>query len=197
VDKVLERLKELKGEESRYAYADTVTNAFLTGQIKALQKARGLTQEELAERVHTQQSGISRWMNSGFSTCKVETLRKFARAYGVRLRISFESFGTLPTDINGFTEERLAPPRFEDDLAFKESTNDSERCSKRSTARVLQWPAAAGFSPPIERAQLAVINAERSVPQDLVAISKFLALPVRSTEQTNVPESFTYGRKTA
>jgi transcriptional regulator with XRE-family HTH domain len=122
VDKILERLKDVKDDESRYAYADAVTNTFLTGQIKALQKARGLTQEELAERVRTQQSGISRWMNSGFSTCKVETLRKFARAYGVRLRISFEPFGTLPADIVGFTEDRLAPPKFEDDPAFKERT---------------------------------------------------------------------------
>ncbi len=126
MDKILERLKDLKDDESRSAYADAVTNTFLAGQIKALQKARGLTQEELAERVRTQQSGISRWMNSGFSTCKVETLRKFARAYGVRLRISFEPFGTLPADIVGFTEDRLAPPTFEDDAAFKERTAPSE-----------------------------------------------------------------------
>jgi len=116
VDKVLERFKnELKDEESRYTYADAVTDAFLTGQIKALREERGFTQEELAKLVGTQQSGISRWLNSGFSGCKVESLRKFARAYGVRLRISFEEFGTLPTDVEGFSKERLAPRRFEDD----------------------------------------------------------------------------------
>jgi transcriptional regulator with XRE-family HTH domain len=120
VDKVLERIRELKDEDSRYAYADAVTNAFLTGQIKALREERNLTQEQLADLVGTQQSGISRWLNSGFSTCKVDTLRKFARAYGVRLRISFEPFGTLPTDVRGFTKERLAPRKFEDDPAFKE-----------------------------------------------------------------------------
>jgi transcriptional regulator with XRE-family HTH domain len=127
VDKALERLKtEFTSEGARYAYADAVTNAFLTAQIKALREERGLTQEELAELVGTQQSGISRWLNSGFSTCKVETLRKFAKAYGVRLRISFESFGTLPRDVMGFTKGRLAPPRFEDDPALKEPVPEPE-----------------------------------------------------------------------
>lgn len=118
MDKVLERLKELKDEESRYAYADAVTNAFLAGQIKALQEERDLTQEQLAALIGTKQSGISRWLNTGFSTCKIETLRKFAKAYGVRLRISFEDFGSLPDDLRRFDAKHLAPPRFEEDPAF-------------------------------------------------------------------------------
>src|SRR5947209_1981363 len=113
VDKVLERLNtEFTSEESRYAYADSVTNAFLTGQIKALREDRGLTQEKFAELVGTQQSGISRWQNSGYSSCKVETLRKFAKAFGVRLRITFEEFGSLPEDVRGFTKKRLTPRKF-------------------------------------------------------------------------------------
>lgn len=123
MDKVLERLKTLKDEESRYAYADAVTNAFLAGQVKKLQEARDLTQEQLAALIGTKQSGISRWLNTGFSTCKVETLRKFAKAYGVRLRISFEEFGTLPTDVGEFTKKRLVPRKFEDDPAFFPNEN--------------------------------------------------------------------------
>lgn len=119
VDKVIERFKtEFKTDDARYAYADSVANAFITGQINALREARDLTQEQLAELVGTRQSGISRWQNSGYSSCKVETLRKFAKAFGVRLRLSFEEFGSLPDDIGGFTKERLAPRRFEDDPVF-------------------------------------------------------------------------------
>lgn len=140
MDKVLERIKELKDEESRYAYADAVTNAFLTGQIKALREERNLTQEKLAELVGTQQSGISRWLNSGFSTCKVETLRKFAKAYGVRLRITFEEFGTLPTDVRGFTKDRLAPRKFEDDTAFKEPASEPEPKEAIVGTQSLQGP---------------------------------------------------------
>lgn len=117
MDKILERLREF-GEEARYAYADSVTNAFITAQIKELREERGLTQEKLAELVGTKQSGISRWQNSGYSSCKVETLRKFARSFGVRLRITFEEFGSLPEDVRGFTNRRLSPRKFDKDPAF-------------------------------------------------------------------------------
>lgn len=118
MDKLLERLKDIEDPEARSAYADAATNAFLTAQMKELREARGMTQEELAEEIGTQQSGISRWQNTGYANCKIGTLRKFARAYGVRLRITFEEFGTLPQDIGGFTKKRLVPRKFEDDPAF-------------------------------------------------------------------------------
>jgi transcriptional regulator with XRE-family HTH domain len=137
VDKTIERLKnEFTSADARYAYAESVSTAFLTAQIKALREDRGLTQEKLAELVGTQQSGISRWLNSGFSTCKVETLQKFAKAYGVRLRISFETFGTLPRDVGGFTKERLAPPKFEDDPAFKERLESEQGMADQDSI----WP---------------------------------------------------------
>ncbi len=138
MDKVTERIRELKDEESRYAYADAVANAFLTAQMKALREERNLTQERLAELVGTRQSGISRWLNSGFSTCKIETLRRFAKAYGVRLRISFEEFGTLPTDVREFGKDRLAPRKFEDDPAFKEPTEGQETTAP-NTALTEYW----------------------------------------------------------
>lgn len=125
MNELIEGLKRsLASEDARYAYADSVTNAFITGQIKSLREAKGLTQEELAGLVGTKQSGISRWQNTGYSSCKVDTLRKFAKAFGVRLRISFEEFGTLPADIRGFTKDKLCPRKFEDDPVFKEETED-------------------------------------------------------------------------
>jgi len=131
VNELIEGLKRsLASEDARYAYADSVTNTFITGQIKAMREARGLTQERLAELVGTKQSGISRWQNTGYSTCKVDTLRKFAKSFGVRLRISFEEFGTLPTDIGGFSKARLCPRKFEDDPVFKDQPE------KQTPARV-------------------------------------------------------------
>jgi transcriptional regulator with XRE-family HTH domain len=137
VDKILEKLKhEHTTEDARYAYADSIANAFLTSQIKALQERRGLTQEELAKLVGTQQSGISRWLNSGFSTCKVDSLHKFARAYGVRLWISFKEFGSLPEDAGAFSEKRLVPHEFDDDPAFKEPTKEETDRAAGASARM-------------------------------------------------------------
>jgi transcriptional regulator with XRE-family HTH domain len=120
VNQLLERLnKDFQNEDNRYVYADTVTNAFVSAQIKALKEDRKLSQEELAELIGTQQSGISRLLRSDYSAWKVETLRKLARAFGVRLRITFEEFGTLADDVSGFTKDRLLPKKFTDDPAFK------------------------------------------------------------------------------
>ncbi|HEV8041846.1 MAG TPA: helix-turn-helix transcriptional regulator, partial [Bryobacteraceae bacterium] len=119
VNELLDRLREeFRDEDSRYAYADSVANAFIAAQIKALREERKLTQEKLAELTGTKQSGISRFQKAEYSGWKVETLRKLAKAFGVRLRISFEEFGTLPTDVGGFSKERLAPRKFEDDPIF-------------------------------------------------------------------------------
>lgn len=49
----------------------------------------GLTQEQLAERMHTTQTVIAR-LESGKIKPSTRTLERFAAATGMRLRISFE-----------------------------------------------------------------------------------------------------------
>ena len=49
----------------------------------------GLTQEQLAERMHTTQAAIAR-LESGRAKPSTRTLERLATATGMRLRISFE-----------------------------------------------------------------------------------------------------------
>jgi ribosome-binding protein aMBF1 (putative translation factor) len=56
--------------------------------IEARTKA-GLTQEQLAERMHTTQSVIAR-LEGGHVRPSTRTLERFAKATGTRLKISFE-----------------------------------------------------------------------------------------------------------
>jgi transcriptional regulator with XRE-family HTH domain len=123
VNELLEHLKQdFQNEEARYAYAESVANAYVSEQIKRLRQDRGLSQEELAALIGTKQSGISRLQNKDYSAWKVETLRKLAKAFGVRLRISFEEFGTITDDVAGFNESDLVPRKFADDPVFNSST---------------------------------------------------------------------------
>jgi transcriptional regulator with XRE-family HTH domain len=62
--------------------------ALASALIEARSQA-GLTQEELAARMDTSQSAIAR-MESGRTIPSGTTLKRFARATGTRLRISFE-----------------------------------------------------------------------------------------------------------
>jgi transcriptional regulator with XRE-family HTH domain len=59
--------------------------------IEARAKA-GLTQEQVAERMHTTQTVVAR-LESGRAKPSTRTLQRFAAATGARLRITFEPQG--------------------------------------------------------------------------------------------------------
>ena len=62
--------------------------ALASAMIEARKRA-GLTQEELAKEMETSQSAIAR-MESGRTIPSGSTLKRFARATGTRLSITFE-----------------------------------------------------------------------------------------------------------
>ena len=127
------------GEDYRYAYAEEHLNTWIALQIKAIREVRGLKQSELAEKIGTQQPAVARFENANYSKWKVETLKKVARALDVRLKITFESFGSLLDEDANFNRESLLIPAFGDDPAFRDSTglDQSSEVDER-VARALQ-----------------------------------------------------------
>jgi transcriptional regulator with XRE-family HTH domain len=123
---VVERLKtDFQSEGARYAFVEDSLNAIIAAQIKSLREARVMSQQDLADIIGTKQSGISRLENVNYDSWKVDTLRKLARAFGVRLRISFEEFGSLIPEIENFAG-RLAPRKFEEDPIFNLKGHERE-----------------------------------------------------------------------
>lgn len=114
-----------KDPAARYSYVEETLNAFVATQIKELREAREMSQQELADAIGTKQSGISRLQNANYSSWKVDTLRKLARAFGVRLRISFEEFGTLIPEVENLGK-RLRPRPFKRDPVFGEPEEAQE-----------------------------------------------------------------------
>jgi len=104
------RLDLLNDAEFRYAYAESFLNSRIAAQIKVLREQRGMTQEQLAELIGTKQAGISRLENVNYCSWKTETLRRIARALGVRLNISFETFGSLLDEVKIFGRKSLERP---------------------------------------------------------------------------------------
>jgi transcriptional regulator with XRE-family HTH domain len=121
----LEDLKEqLDDKEYRYGYVEAFMNSYIAAQIKILREQRDLTQTELAEMVGTKQGGISRLENVNYTAWKVETLTRLAKAFDLRLRISFEEFCTLPDEIGSFSRATLERNSYEDDAVFGSSIDD-------------------------------------------------------------------------
>ena len=81
--------KWLRDAEYRREYDALEEEFALASALVAARSRAGLTQEELAEKMDTSQSAIAR-MESGRTIPSGSTLKRFAKATGTRLRITFE-----------------------------------------------------------------------------------------------------------
>ena len=81
--------KWMKDPEYRREYEALEEEFALASAIIEARSRAGLTQEELAARMETSQSAIAR-LESGRMIPSGGTLKRFAKATGTRLRISFE-----------------------------------------------------------------------------------------------------------
>lgn len=115
------------GEEYRYAYAEQHLNTWIALQIKAIREQRGMKQSELAALIGTKQPGVARLENANYSKWNTETLKKVARALGVRVKITFETFGSLLEEDAEFDRATLERPAFNDDSVFTASRRKKKK----------------------------------------------------------------------
>lgn len=107
--------EELTDVEFSEGYAESFLDSYIATQIKVLREDRGLTQCQLAVLAETSQTAISRVENVNYSGWTIGTLKKLARAFEVRLKVSFEEYGTLPIEVEGFSHQLLTRvPRSKD-----------------------------------------------------------------------------------
>jgi ribosome-binding protein aMBF1 (putative translation factor) len=98
---------ELRDQEYSEGYAESFLNSYVATQIKVIREQRGMKQADLAHEMGTTQTAISRIENVNYSSWNIRTLKKLARAFGVRLKVSFETYGTLPEEVEGFGSDTL------------------------------------------------------------------------------------------
>ena len=65
-------------------------------QIASLRERRGLTQAQLAQRMGTRQSNVSRLESADYRAYSVQSLDKVARALGARVHISLVPLDQQP-----------------------------------------------------------------------------------------------------
>lgn len=114
--------KQLRDRQFRHAYADEHLNLSISTQIKTIREKQRMSQAVLAERIGTQQTGVSRIESVNYSGWSIAVLRRLAEAFDLRLRVSFEEFGTLWKEVDTFSRESLERRGFADDPEFKETT---------------------------------------------------------------------------
>jgi transcriptional regulator with XRE-family HTH domain len=98
---------ELKDPEYSEGYAESFLDSYIATQIKVLREQAGLSQAELAKLIGTRQGVISRIENVYYSKWSTATLKKLARAFRVRLKVSFETYGSLLAEVEAFSRQSL------------------------------------------------------------------------------------------
>lgn len=85
------RAKALTDPSVKAAYDELAPAFDMKRQMIAMRKAAGVTQAEMAEKLGTKRSNISRLesLNSGVSP-RLSTIEDYARALGHSLRLTFE-----------------------------------------------------------------------------------------------------------
>ncbi len=82
--------KALNDPEVKKEYDSLATEYKLRKQLIALRKKAGLTQEELAEKLHTKKSNISRLESvNSKSSPKLSTIKEYANATGHEVEVNF------------------------------------------------------------------------------------------------------------
>jgi DNA-binding XRE family transcriptional regulator len=81
--------KLLADKAFRREFEQEYKNLVISEKIAELRHKAHLTQEQLAERVHTTKSAISRYESNTYKGYSVSLLQKIASACGADLKISF------------------------------------------------------------------------------------------------------------
>ena len=126
--------KEFTDSAYREAYADSFIDSWIALQIRVIREQRNMTQKDLANVLHTTQTAISRLENANYSGRSIGTLKSVAKAFDCRLKVSFETYGSLVEEAEEFSSGFLHRPNFKDEFAslanLPEDLTSSENSEK-------------------------------------------------------------------
>lgn len=129
-------VSKLSDPEYRKAFVESQINIGIPFQIRALMKAREMTQAELANRAGMLQPRISSLITPGKTRPNIETLRRIAEAFDCALMVRFVSFGDLVRWDNEFDPDSFNPPEFKDDPGLIERKAPANETDQRGTLSI-------------------------------------------------------------
>ncbi|HZE79916.1 MAG TPA: XRE family transcriptional regulator [Candidatus Polarisedimenticolia bacterium] len=110
--------EEFHDKEYRHSYADESLNTYIATQIKVLREQQKLTQKELADLTGMAQPRIALLEDINYSSWSINTLRRIAEAFDLRLSVRFETFSSLIPETETFSREALERAPFKEDTWF-------------------------------------------------------------------------------
>jgi predicted transcriptional regulator len=87
--------EQLKKPEFRAEYEALKEEFEVAKEVIRLRITAGMTQKELAERVHTSQPAIARLESGSYRNLSLSFLRRVGRALGAKPRVKFQKMKTV------------------------------------------------------------------------------------------------------
>jgi transcriptional regulator with XRE-family HTH domain len=126
-------ISEFADSDYRSEYAGSFVDAWIALQIKVIREQRNLTQKQLAEALHTTQTAISRLENANYSGRTISTLKAVAKVFDCRLKVSFETYGSLIGEADKMSVDSLRRPSFDEEFPELGSVKGAEKPQKGNT----------------------------------------------------------------
>lgn len=112
-------IKNFRNKEYRDLYVENHIKDGLAFQIRGMRKGRRLSQSELADKIDTEQSAVSRLEDPDYGRYSIDTLMKLASAFDVALLVRFITFGELADRTTSMNEATIDVPSYNNDRGLK------------------------------------------------------------------------------
>ena len=106
-----------KDREFREAYADAAVEQGIAWQVRVNREVRGWTQRDLAERVDTGQSAISRIEDPEYGSYSLPMLQKIAHAFDCALIVKFAAYSVLARESVSLSPKDLVAKGYNAEVA--------------------------------------------------------------------------------
>lgn len=117
-------LRLRRGRKARETFVESHITKSIAFQIRAMREHLGWTQQELAEKIGSNQNAVYRLESTDYGKATLTTLKKVAAAMDVALVVRFVRFGELvdyvsgrPRVETGLNYAALDVPPFEEEMA--------------------------------------------------------------------------------
>jgi DNA-binding XRE family transcriptional regulator len=81
--------QEMENEDFKALYKEIACKLGIGEQIAKYRHKRKMTQQELAEKVHTSRTAIARYESGNYTNFNLMTLARIARALDTNLKVNF------------------------------------------------------------------------------------------------------------
>lgn len=180
--------RKLRDKEYRDGYTEAQLSIEVPFQIRAIRKAHGWTQTQLAERSGIPQARISHIEQPGRDPLSLRTLYRLAAAFDVGLLVQFVPFSELVRREALFNPETFHVPSFEKDRLLKKNDVGLDSKTFRCATQV-QFEMKARTTPNIKEHQ-------GQSTELLSSSTKFRSsLPISSDNNAFATERTPYGYK--